>query len=90
MCVVVFVVVFVDHSDFSDYSVYDVADTMKMYFRELPDPLLTSKFSELLITLQESECGRCSSGWSYTAGKGSCVRFIFTNGVMEFDGGLSV
>jgi len=45
-----------------------VADTLKVYFRELPEPLLTSKFSELLVTLQESEWGW---GWGWSNHKGA-------------------
>ena len=44
-----------DYSNFAGFSPYDVADMIKLYFRELPEPILTSKLSEMLIVLQESE-----------------------------------
>lgn len=45
-----------DNSDYEGFSVYDIADMIKLYFRELPEPLLTAKFSEILIVIHESEC----------------------------------
>ena len=44
-----------ENASFDDFSAYDVADMVKLYFRELPEPLLTSKLSETLIVIQESE-----------------------------------
>ena len=32
---------------------YDVADLVKQFFRELPEPLLTVRFSELLTSIQD-------------------------------------
>ena len=45
-----------DNTDYDDFSCYEVADFVKLYFRELPEPLLTSRLSETLIMIQESEC----------------------------------
>lgn len=44
-----------DYSDFEGFSPYDVADMIKLYFRELPEPILTGKLSEMLIMLQQCE-----------------------------------
>ena len=45
----------VDSVDYSEYSGYEIADMLKLYFRELPEPLLTSKLSEALIVTHECE-----------------------------------
>ena len=45
-----------DLSDFSNFTCYEVADFIKLYFRELPEPILTSKLSETLLMIQESKC----------------------------------
>ncbi|XP_052792367.1 uncharacterized protein LOC128226503 isoform X2 [Mya arenaria] len=37
--------------DFEDLQPYDVADLIKLYFRELPECLLTNKLSEIFITI---------------------------------------
>ena len=34
-----------------DYSPYDIADLVKMYFRELPEPLMTQKLSQTFISI---------------------------------------
>ena len=44
-----------DHADFQGYSSYDISDLVKQFFRELSEPLLTVRFSELLLAVQESE-----------------------------------
>ena len=43
------------NSNYEDFSVYDIADMIKLYFRELPEPVLTTKLSEMLIIIQQSE-----------------------------------
>lgn len=40
-----------DSDIFDEYSPYDVADMIKQYFRELPDPLMTSKMSETFMAI---------------------------------------
>ncbi|XP_077864300.1 rho GTPase-activating protein 7-like [Saccoglossus kowalevskii] len=40
-----------DEVDYEGVMAYDVADMLKQYFRELPEPLLTSKLSETFITI---------------------------------------
>lgn len=40
-----------DKVDFDGYSVYDVADTVKQFFRELPEPLLTTKLADTFISI---------------------------------------
>lgn len=34
-------------------SAYDVADMLKQYFRDLPEPLLTSKLSETFLQIYQ-------------------------------------
>ena len=34
-----------------DFSPYDIADLVKMYFRELPEPLMTQKLSQTFISI---------------------------------------
>ncbi|KAJ7356191.1 Dynein light chain Tctex-type [Desmophyllum pertusum] len=43
-----------DNTDFEGLSPYDMADMLKQYFRELPDPILTSKLAETFITIFSS------------------------------------
>ncbi|XP_064404560.1 stAR-related lipid transfer protein 13-like isoform X3 [Halichondria panicea] len=43
-----------DLSDYSSFTCYEVADMIKLYFRQLPEPLLTSKLSETLLMIQEN------------------------------------
>ena len=43
------------HADFEGYSVYDIADLVKQFFRELPEPLLTGRLSELLTSVQDGQ-----------------------------------
>ncbi|XP_074651788.1 rho GTPase-activating protein 7-like isoform X2 [Tubulanus polymorphus] len=40
-----------DMIDFESIQEYDVADLLKQYFRELPECLLTNKFSEIFISI---------------------------------------
>ncbi|GJQ82165.1 hypothetical protein Trydic_g3619 [Trypoxylus dichotomus] len=42
---------FGDEINFDDQQAYDVADTVKQYFRELPEALLTYKLSETFISI---------------------------------------
>ena len=43
------------NSNYENFSVYDIADMIKLYFRELPESVLTTKLSEMLIIIQQSE-----------------------------------
>ena len=52
--------------DFIHYGPYEIADLLKLYFRELPEPLLTNKTSEVLFVIHESKqllspCFMCRS-----------------------------
>uniref|UniRef100_A0A5S6QTK0 Rho-GAP domain-containing protein n=1 Tax=Trichuris muris TaxID=70415 RepID=A0A5S6QTK0_TRIMR len=38
-----------DSIDFASFQVWDVADVIKLYFRELPEPLLTNSLSETFL-----------------------------------------
>lgn len=44
-----------DDVSFEGQQAYDVADVVKQYFRELPEALLTSKFSETFISIFQGE-----------------------------------
>ena len=46
---------FSEFSNFEEFTAYEVADMIKLYCRELPEPLLTNKLSEILVLIQESE-----------------------------------
>ncbi|MEW8545910.1 MAG: RhoGAP domain-containing protein [Candidatus Thiodiazotropha sp.] len=37
--------------DFEELQAYDVADLVKQYFRELPECLLTTKLSDVFISI---------------------------------------
>lgn len=37
--------------NYEGQSAYDVADMLKQYFRDLPEPLLTSKLSETFLQI---------------------------------------
>ena len=41
--------------DANEFTVFDVADTIKLYFRELPECLLTNKLSDILLTNYNSK-----------------------------------
>ncbi|XP_070553254.1 rho GTPase-activating protein 7-like isoform X2 [Ptychodera flava] len=43
-----------DHADYEGMMAYDVADMLKQYFRELPEPLLTTKLSETFLNIHTS------------------------------------
>ena len=43
------------NSNYEDFSAYDIADMIKLYYRQLPEPVLTARFSEMLIIIQQSE-----------------------------------
>ena len=45
-------------SDFEDFSAYEVADFIKLYCRELPEAVLTTRLSEILLLVQESKWAR--------------------------------
>ena len=44
-----------------DYSPYDIADLVKMYFRELPEPLMTQKLSQTFISIFSGKWHRLSN-----------------------------
>lgn len=39
--------------NYEGQSAYDVADMLKQYFRDLPEPLLTSKLSETFLQIYQ-------------------------------------
>lgn len=42
-----------DNVNYEDQSAYDVADMVKQFFRDLPDPLLTSKLGETFLHIYQ-------------------------------------
>ncbi|XP_077578865.1 stAR-related lipid transfer protein 13 isoform X2 [Stigmatopora nigra] len=42
-----------DNVDYDDQSAYDVADMVKQFFRDLPEPLLTSKLGETFLHIYQ-------------------------------------
>lgn len=49
-----------DYVSYEDQSAYDVADMVKQFFRDLPEPLLTSKLGETFLHIYQ-----CKSPWSH-------------------------
>lgn len=44
-----------DSVAYEDQSAYDVADMVKQFFRDLPEPLLTSKLGETFLHIYQCE-----------------------------------
>lgn len=42
--------------DYEDQCAYDVADMVKQFFRDLPEPLLTSKMGETFLHIYQCKC----------------------------------
>ncbi|XP_063059153.1 stAR-related lipid transfer protein 8 isoform X2 [Engraulis encrasicolus] len=42
-----------DHVTYTDQSAYDVADLLKQYFRDLPEPVLTTKLSDTFLQIYQ-------------------------------------
>lgn len=42
--------------DYEDQCAYDVADMVKQFFRDLPEPLLTSKLGETFLHIYQRKC----------------------------------
>lgn len=49
-----------DNVNYDDQSAYDVADMVKQFFRDLPEPLLTSKLGETFLHIYQ-----CKEPWHY-------------------------
>lgn len=52
-----------DFVSYEDQSAYDVADMVKQFFRDLPEPLLTSKLGETFLHIYQCESPR--GGYEY-------------------------
>ncbi|XP_046852869.1 rho GTPase-activating protein 7-like isoform X2 [Xenia sp. Carnegie-2017] len=39
--------------DFQDWAIFDIADVLKIYFRELPEPLLTVKLADTFLSIHQ-------------------------------------
>ena len=48
-------ILFTDNTNFDGLSPYDLADMIKEYFRDLPDPIFTSKLAETFISIHSSK-----------------------------------
>lgn len=44
-----------ENVSYEDQSAYDVADMVKQFFRDLPEPLLTSKLGETFLHIYQCE-----------------------------------
>lgn len=53
--------------NYEGQSAYDVADMLKQYFRDLPEPLLTSKLSETFLQIYQ-----CKNVHTYTKSIHNC------------------
>ncbi|CAB1352748.1 unnamed protein product [Coregonus sp. 'balchen'] len=47
-----------DHVSYQGQSAYDVADLLKQYFRDLPEPVLTTKLTETFLQIYQCESNR--------------------------------
>ena len=43
------------NANYENFTAYDIADMIKLYYRQLPEPVLTTRLSEMLIVIQQSE-----------------------------------
>ena len=57
--------------NYEGQSAYDVADMLKQYFRDLPEPLLTSKLSETFLQIYQ-----CKSAHMNAQQKHKCHTFV--------------
>lgn len=46
-----------ENVNYEDQSAYDVADMVKQFFRDLPEPLLTSKLGETFLHIYQCKYG---------------------------------
>lgn len=47
-----------DNVNYEDQSAYDVADMVKQFFRDLPEPLLTSKLGETFLHIYQCKTSK--------------------------------
>lgn len=45
-----------DNVNYEGQSAYDVADLLKQYFRDLPEPIFTSKLTDTFLQIYQCEC----------------------------------
>lgn len=57
-----------DHVSYQGQSVYEVADLLKQYFRDLPEPVLTTKLTETFLQIYQCESVALSVPLSSTLG----------------------
>ena len=70
-----------DKVSFDEYSVYDIADTLKQYFRELPEPLLTTKLVDTFISIHK---GKHTQFFKYESNSESNIIMIGARGDLLF------
>lgn len=58
-----------DNVNYEDQSAYDVADMVKQFFRDLPEPLLTSKLGETFLHIYQCKRKSCGSEWTSSKGQ---------------------
>lgn len=45
-----------DNVNYEGQSAYDVADLLKQYFRDLPEPIFTSKLTDTFLQIYQCKC----------------------------------
>lgn len=71
-----------DSVSYEDQSAYDVADMVKQFFRDLPEPLLTSKLGETFLHIYQCKspwsCECCNVSWlKSSACLGGCEEMVY-------------
>lgn len=61
-------------------SAYDVADMLKQYFRDLPEPIFTSKLTDTFLQIYQCKCypqeQSKAGSWEREEGPSSRVRAV--------------
>jgi hypothetical protein len=52
--------------DFQDWGIFDIADVLKIYFRELPEPLLTVKLADTFLSIHQRKFSQSSSSANHS------------------------
>lgn len=52
-----------DHVNYDGQSAYDVADLLKQYFRDLPEPIFTSKLTETFLQIYQCKHWAGDESW---------------------------
>lgn len=69
--------------DYEDQSAYDVADMVKQFFRDLPEPLLTSKLGETFLHIYQ--CKDTTLGLGTLASASAVAEALTINALKHAD-----